>query len=168
MKDFIFIAGAPGIGKSTLAKLLQGRLGTPMFEFGWIPEFRYTGEKEILYEEEESIAFENLTMVLQNYCKHGFKNIIVTDLEDKRIQRLDTVFCHNTYLLCTLFTEDEMLLKGRVLDESRSSKYRDWEESIKINRGIITRSLLPNERRIDVAHLDERELLEVLVNLITE
>jgi adenylate kinase family enzyme len=37
MKDFIFIAGAPGSGKSTVAKALHDKLNSPIFEFGWIP-----------------------------------------------------------------------------------------------------------------------------------
>lgn len=40
MRTFIFITGAPGAGKSTVAAILQRRLGTPLFEFGWIPEFQ--------------------------------------------------------------------------------------------------------------------------------
>lgn len=83
MKDFIFIVGAPGSGKSTIAKILQRKLESPLFEFGWIPEFRNTGKKEIGYSEEESLAFENLVLVVKNYAKHGFKNVIITDLNNQ-------------------------------------------------------------------------------------
>lgn len=38
MRTFIFPARARGAGKSTVAAILQRRLGTPPFEFGWIPE----------------------------------------------------------------------------------------------------------------------------------
>jgi adenylate kinase family enzyme len=64
VRTFIFIAGAPGAGKSTVAAVLQRRLGTRLSEFGWIPEFRDT-DTRISYEEEESLAFENLTLVLR-------------------------------------------------------------------------------------------------------
>ena len=51
--DIIFIAGAPGSGKSTIAKGLQDHLKTPCFEFGWIPEFQDKGDgKPIGYIEE--------------------------------------------------------------------------------------------------------------------
>jgi hypothetical protein len=45
VRTFVFLAGAPGVlsAKSTDAAILQRRLGTPLFEFGWIPEFRNTG-----------------------------------------------------------------------------------------------------------------------------
>ena len=88
VRTFIFIAGAPGSGKSSVAAAVQRKLGTPLFEFGWIPEFRNTGTRTISYEEDESLAFENLTLVLRNYARHGFRNIIVTDLENKRIEHL--------------------------------------------------------------------------------
>jgi adenylate kinase family enzyme len=92
VKTFVFIAGAPGAGKSTVAAIVQRRLGTPLFEFGWIPEFRNTGSRVTSYEEDEALAFENLTLVLKNYARHGFANIIVTDLEDKRTGELGSVF----------------------------------------------------------------------------
>ncbi len=39
MLDFIFIAGAPGTGKTTVAKLLQKRLKSPAIEYSWIRGF---------------------------------------------------------------------------------------------------------------------------------
>jgi hypothetical protein len=46
VRTFIFVAGAPGAGKSTVAAI-QRRLGTPLFEFGWIPEFRNTHRQHV-------------------------------------------------------------------------------------------------------------------------
>jgi len=75
VRTFIFLTGAPGSGKSSVAAALHRKLGTPLFEFGWIPEFRNTGTRIISYEEDESLAFENLALVLRNYARHGFRNI---------------------------------------------------------------------------------------------
>lgn len=58
VRTFIFLAGAPGAGKLMVAGVLQRRLGTPLFEFGWIPEFRNTGTRVTSYEEGEARAFE--------------------------------------------------------------------------------------------------------------
>jgi adenylate kinase family enzyme len=58
VRTFIFLAGAPGAGKSTVAAILRHRLGMPVFEFGWIPEFRNTGTCVTSCEEDESLAFE--------------------------------------------------------------------------------------------------------------
>ncbi len=150
--DIIFIAGAPGSGKSSVAKLLQKKLNSPCFEFGWIPEFRNKGDEIVPYEEDEGIAFENLTLVIKNYIKHGFKNIIITDLEDKRIKELHNVFQQENYILFSLIVSDDEVLKSRVLDETRSSGYRDFETAIKINKEIIERQLLLNEKRIDTTN----------------
>jgi cytidylate kinase len=58
VRTFIFIAGAPGASKSAVAAIMQRRLGTPLFEFGWIPEFRNAGTRVTSYAEDEALAFE--------------------------------------------------------------------------------------------------------------
>lgn len=70
MLDIIFINGAPGIGKSTISKLLSLKLDSPLFEFGWIPEFQNKGFERMGYKEEEAFSFENLSLVLHNYVRH--------------------------------------------------------------------------------------------------
>lgn len=162
-KQIIFIAGAPGTGKSTVANLLQKRLGSPCFEFGWIPEFRKKDSKtSIPYVEEEAMAFENLTLVLKNYIKHGFTNIIVTDLEDKRIKELHKNFKKINYSLITLVINDDKILKAHILNKTRSSKYRDWKSAIQINKEIIKRDLLPREQRIDITNKTIRQVMDVI------
>ena len=147
--DIIFIAGAPGTGKSSVAMALQKKLKSPLFEFGWIPEFRQKGEFVIPYVEEESLSFENLSLVAKNYINHNFSNIIITDLEDKRILELHKNFGEYTYLLTTLTVTDADILKSRVMNESRTSAYRNYKEALSINQAILDRPLLPNEIRID-------------------
>lgn len=161
--DIIFIAGAPGAGKSSVATLLQEKLDCPCFEFGWIPEFRNKGVETISYEEDEAIAFENLSLVTKNYVKHGFKNIIITDLEDKRIKELHTIFNQENYVLFTLTLSDDEILKSRVLDKTRSSGYRDFKSAIKINNEIINRQLLPNEIRIDTTNQSLENIVKIII-----
>jgi broad-specificity NMP kinase len=162
--DIIFIAGAPGTGKSSVAKYIQEKLNCPCFEFGWIPEFRNKGNESISYIEDEAIAFENLSLVAKNYIKHGFKNIIITDLEDKRIKELHTVFQKENYILLTLIVNDNEILKSRVLNETRSSGYRDFKSAIKINKEILNRELLPNEIRIDTTNQSLEEVVKIIVS----
>ena len=160
MKDLIFIAGAPGSGKSTIAKALHEKFGTPMFEFGWIPEFQNTGSRTLSYTEEESLSFENLVLVVKNYAKHGFKNVIITDLNNDFIAQLPELFKDYDFAIYTLRLEDDNLLKSRVLDESRSSGYRDWEKALKINSELKNREPLKNETFIDIATLSVEQVVE--------
>ena len=160
MKDLIFIAGAPGVGKSSVASELQKKLGSPCFEFGWIPEFRQKGSETIPYKEEESIAFENLVLVVKNYVKHKFNNIIITDLQDERILGLHNQFENYNYALFTLTVKDDEILKSRILNEGRSSGYRDWEAGLEINKRILNRELLQNEIRIDTTNKSISVIIE--------
>lgn len=165
--SIIFIAGAPGSGKSTIAKILQENLKTPCFEFGWIPEFQDKGDGQpIGYVEEEAIAFENLVLVVKNYIKHGFKNIIVTDLEDKRILELNDIFAGVKYKIFTLLVNDNEILKSRVLDDSRSSGYRDFDKAIEINKTITNRTILPNEVRLLADGLSVEDITNKILSAI--
>lgn len=167
MKTFIFIAGAPGSGKSTVAASLQKRLDTPLFEFGWIPEFRFNGVKATSYTEDEALAFENLALVLKNYAKHDFKNVIVTDLENRRIAQLKEQFSGFDYIIVTLRVFNDELLKGRVLNESRSSQYRDWEEAQSINQGLLHREPFQNEVFMDVRGQSVEDITDAILALIS-
>lgn len=157
--DFIFIHGAPGSGKSTLAWALQNHLQSPCFEFGWIPEFRVKRDSTITWEEEESLAFENLTLVVKNYVRHGFEKIIITDLRDHIIQTIPEVFAGFSYRLVTLWMDNNELLKSRVLEESRSSGYRNWQESLEINCTILARDSMPHEVRFNSEQLSVDQLV---------
>ncbi len=166
MTDIIFIAGAPGTGKSTVTKELYTLLKSPFFEFSWIPEFRHKGEAEIPYLEEEQLSFENLTLVLKNYLKHGFKKILVTDLEDKRIQELHNLFSEHSYKIITLTINNDQELKERVLSEKRQNDYRDFEKAIAINRNILARPLFLNENRVDTSNKAPEDVVKEVMKLI--
>ena len=162
--DIIFIAGAPGTGKSSVAHALQKKLASPCFEFGWIPEFRQKSAKTISYQEEEGIAFENLMLVAKNYIKHSFGNIIITDLEDKRITELNRNFKKEKYILFTLTISDDEILKSRVMDKTRTSKYQDTKNAIKINQEILARPLLPKEIRIDTTKISLPKVVKAIMS----
>jgi hypothetical protein len=51
VRTFIVLAGDFRRRKSTAAAILQRKLGMPLSEFGWIPEFRNTGTR-VAYEED--------------------------------------------------------------------------------------------------------------------
>ena len=59
----IVIGGAPGTGKSTLARALRNLLNAPWIEFGRLREFHLKPDWSDQSEAEESMAFENLGSV---------------------------------------------------------------------------------------------------------
>ncbi len=163
--DIFLIHGAPGTGKSSVAQALHERLNSPWFEFGWISEFRQKGEALISYDEEERLSFENLCLVVQNYLRHGFRNIILSDLRDPIARQVPRHFSRRNFKLVTLWVGDQELLKQRVLDPARSSGYRDWEEALVLNRLIATRPAKPYEIRFNTAEKSVEQIVDELMKL---
>lgn len=160
----IIIHGAPGSGKSTTAALLHKKLHSPWFEFGWIPEFRKLNpHTEISWEQETEISFENLVLVVKNYVRHGFINIIITDINfDSQILLLPEVFSGVDYKLFTLYANDETL-KNRILTRNNGNTFCDWESAHKDNILLTTRPLLPNERRICTEKLEAEDVVNKIL-----
>jgi len=147
--ELIVIHGAPGCGKTTVSRKLHELLKSPWFEFGWIPEFRQlTPHTEILPKLEEQIAFENLVLVSKNYMQHGFKNIILSDLNDIRMLDIPVVFARRSYIIVTLYSENDDIIKERILARNNGNEFKNFEEAIVTNKRIKDRKLLPNEYRI--------------------
>lgn len=147
--DFIVLHGPPVSGKTTLSRKLHDYYKSPYFEFGWIPEFRSLSPSiHITQRQEEQLAFENLILVVKNYNRHGFKNIIITDLDDVRMLDVPIVFKGFNYVILTLYIDQESVIKERILSRNNENGYVDWETSIKMNSLIRKRNTLANEYRI--------------------
>jgi adenylate kinase family enzyme len=87
----IVIGGAPGSGKSTLAAQLRDLLRGPWIDFGKLREFHLERDWSNQSDEEEAMAFENLVGIIRNYVRHGYRNIIVEDFQDRRVQQVPLV-----------------------------------------------------------------------------
>ncbi|MCL2812964.1 MAG: hypothetical protein FWD23_00025 [Oscillospiraceae bacterium] len=83
------------------------------------------------------MSFENLMLVARNYIKHGFENIILSDIRDERI-----------------------------LTRDNGNTYRDWEQAIIINGRIKSREPLPNEYRIRVDNQNAEQVRAQTVSFI--
>lgn len=151
MKDFIFIAGAPGSGKTTIAELLQKKLSSPLIDFGRLREFHLDRSWSNQSEQEEQMAFENLISILKNYRKNGYKNVLVTDLNESKLVKIADELGECEYIILTLTIADDEELKRRVLGV-RDSGFKDTDRAIEWNRSILDRGLLLREERIDNTH----------------
>ena len=85
MKDFIFVTGASGIGKTTLANGLLEHYKTTCIEQHMIPEFiSRNGIETMTGEFEELTCWENQVAMLMCFHRLGYKNIIASDIDDLR------------------------------------------------------------------------------------
>jgi hypothetical protein len=169
--DIIVIAGAPGSGKSTVAAALQERWKSPCFEFGTfnlIPEHAAPGGGTLRWADEERLCFENLLLVVRNYLRRGYRNIILTDLQDFRLRQIPRAFRQQSLAIVTLTVSDEDVLKARVLDETRSSGYRDVKEALRLNDLIRSRALLPGEARVNITSVSVEEVVGTIETFLRD
>jgi predicted kinase len=165
MPDLIVIAGAPGSGKTTIAKLLHARLDSVYVELGWLREFHLDPAWLRASPREEQMAFENLLFIVRNYFRYGYKNVIVSDLEDFRVRQIPAHFAQDAYVIATLVVHDETELKRRVLSPDRDSGYRDYEKALAWNRAVIERPAARNEYKINNTEPTPAPALEQIVTL---
>ena len=83
MKDYIFIIGPSGIGKTTLAKELYKHYNGVYFEQNMIPEFGIPDNVDEGKFEEE-IMWESFILLLKYFYDKGLKYIIALDFNDIR------------------------------------------------------------------------------------
>ena len=114
MPSLLFIGGAPGSGKTTVSRLLHETFQSVMIDFGTLREFHLDNLWTKQSEKEEQMAFENLVFILKNYIRNGYKNVIVNDLKDFRIEQIPEVFADDDYLIVTLVLHNDNELRTRV------------------------------------------------------
>ena len=166
MVDFIFIAGSPGSGKTTISNLLRNKLNnSPMIDFGWIREFHLDREWKNASKIEEQLSFENLVFILKNYVKHGYKNIIVNDLQDFRIEQIPKKFSKYNYVIISLVVKNDEELKNRILGE-RDSGFKDVKTALSWNKKIIERKNLQNEFKVDNTHKNPRKSVNTILEIL--
>lgn len=157
MRDFIFIIGASGVGKTTLAKALFGRIGGAYLETNMVPEFRIPDGAD-LGAFEEKVLFEATVAQAVKFHGLGLRNIIVTDFDDLRTVDLPIVFRGYDFITLKLVCSDYGQNRSQMAN--RGDGLIDFELLEKMHRKIINRPLLVNEVLIDVAGKSPDEVLE--------
>jgi dephospho-CoA kinase len=163
MYDLIVIAGAPGSGKTTVAHLLHGILESPYIDFGYIREFHLDREWKNANSREEQMSFENLVYILNNYIRYGYKNIIVTDLQDFRVQQIPELFAENSYLIATMVIKSDNELALRI--QSRNDGFRDVQRALVWNKQIQERPLVAGEHQIDNTHNEPKRTVDIILRI---
>ena len=166
MLDFIFIIGASGIGKSTLAQGLLNKYNTVVIEQNMVPEFiSRDGSEEMTGELEELTCWENTKAMALCFHKLGYKNIIVSDLDDLRTADIPIDFKGYRYVTLKLVCSNVEQLKKQMRDRPESGLI-DYELQKKSNEKISTRDPLINEYVLDVTGLDISRVVEEAVHII--
>jgi adenylate kinase family enzyme len=165
MKNVIFIAGAPGSGKTTIARLLKEKLQSPHVDLGWLRQFHLDREWKRASESEERMSFENLVSILKNYIKNGYQNVIVTDLTESKVHEISGVFQNDSYIIISLTVGSDEELEKRVLGE-RDSGFKNVEAALRWNQEVKERPSLPNEHKLDNSHDDPKRTVEEILKLI--
>ncbi len=168
MYNLIFILGAQGSGKTTVAKLLKEKLGSTHIDFDWIRDFHLDKGWKNASDTEEEMSFENLVFLLKNYAKHNYKNVIVGGFTEKNIERFLGEFNNYKNIVITLYLSNDEVLKQRVLEESKDSGFRDFEQSILFNKRLRDELIYPNEHKIDNTNQTPDETANQIVNILTE
>ncbi|MEK3900095.1 MULTISPECIES: hypothetical protein [unclassified Paenibacillus] len=166
MRDFIFIIGPSGVGKTTLAKQLFQHYRSVYIEQNMIPEFlTLDGNYEITGELEEETLWSNTVVLLKNFNKLGYGNIIGLDFDDLRTRDIPEVFKGFNYITLKLICSDyQQNLKQMINRESGGLV--DTELLEKMYLTIPSRRLLINEYEIDVKEKTPKQVMQEAIELI--
>lgn len=105
MRDFIFIIGASGVGKSTLSRRLFEHYKGAYAEMNMVPEFGVPDDVDpCVYE--EMICQECCVAQLKKFNALGIKNVISGDFDDLRTADIPIVFKGYNYITLKLICSD--------------------------------------------------------------
>lgn len=166
MYNYIFILGAQGAGKTTIARLLKEKMNSIHIDFDWIRDFHLNKSWTNTTDTEEAMSLENLVFLLKNYAKHNYKNVIIGGFTEKNIKRILDELKDYRSIVFTLYLTDDEILKQRVLTESRDSGFRDFEQSIEFNKKLRDELHFPSEHKIDNTNQTPEETLNQITKKI--
>lgn len=166
LRDFIFITGASGVGKTTLANGLLEHYKTTVIEQNMIPEFiSRDGTEAMTGELEELTCWENQVAMLMCFHKLGYKNIIATDIDDLRTADIPIVFKGMDYITIKLVSSDPEQIREQMKNRPNNGLI-DYELQQKTNEKNLKRAPLVNEVEIDVAGRSIEQVLTEAIEMI--
>lgn len=163
MRDFIFIIGTSGIGKTTLGKGLFAHYKGAFVEQNMVPEF---GIPENVNGGifEEKVCWECCVAQMMKFHEMGIKNIIGSDFDDLRTADIPDVFKGYNYITIKLICNDLSQLHNQM--ENRKGGLIDYELQRKCSDKINKRPLLINEAEIDITNKTSQQVLDEAIKII--
>ena len=166
MLDFIFLTGAPAVGKTTLAKELYKRLGGVYIEQNGVPEFAIPAYVRDEGEYEERVCWGCLLRQAEYFRSLGLHNIIVLDFDDIRAREIPLLFKGQRFMMLRLVSSDPEQIKVQMIRRAgNEGGLYDPDMALKINSLLQSRPLLPNELCLDVAGKSREEVLDEAAGL---
>ena len=166
MAYLVVIGGAPGSGKTTISRCLHQHFQSVMIEIGWLRQYHLDPAWRKASAAEEAMSFENLVFILRNYFKHDYDTVLVSDLEEHRIQQIPSLFELHQFVIVSLVISNDEEHRRRVLDPDRDSGYRDDTTAIAWNHALIERPLLANEHKFDNTYIAPEDACRQIIDLI--
>ena len=165
--EYIFITGAPAVGKTTLAKELYQRLDGVYIEQNGVPEFvipKDTADEGLF---EETLCWENVLAQARFFAEKGFRNIVILDIDDVRTREIPELFKGKRFIIIRLYSSDigQVLAQMEHRRENEGGLY-DTDLAERLNAKMVRRPLLPNEVKLDVAGKNAAQVLEEAYSVI--
>lgn len=166
MKDFIFVTGASGIGKSTLCNGLLNHYRTTVVEQHMVPEFiTRDGEEEVNGALEELTCWEVQVAMMLKFHDLGYKNIIAADIDDLRTADIPIVFKGYDFITIKLVCRDLDQIQEQMKNRPNNGLI-DYELQRKMNEKNLARKPLINEVELDITGKSVSEVLEEAIHII--
>lgn len=166
MKDFIFVTGASGIGKSTLCNGLLDHYRTTVVEQHMVPEFiTRDGEEEVNGALEELTCWEVQVAMMLKFHELGYKNIIAADIDDLRTADIPIVFKGYDFITIKLVCRELDQIQEQMKNRPNNGLI-DYELQRKMNEKNLARKPLINEVELDITRKSVSEVLEEAIHII--
>ena len=167
--DFIFIIGAPAVGKTTLARELYKRLGGVYIEQNSVPEFvipAYVRDEGVY---EEQVCWGCVLRQAEYFRSLRLHNIIILDFDDIRIREVPLIFKGQSFAILRLYSSDPEQIKVQMIHRAKNEGgLYDPEMALRITALHQRRPLLPNEIKLDVAGKTTSEVLDGAEKLLKD
>lgn len=163
MRDFIFIIGASGVGKSTLSQKLFEHYQGAYAEMSTVPEFCVPPNVDCgIFE--ELVCWECCVAQLKKFNELGIKNVISGDFDDLRTADIPIVFRGYDYITIKLTCNDYEQHYNQM--KNRGNGLIDFDLLQKNREKVNKRPLLINEYEIDVSGKTPDMVLHEAIDLI--